>query len=223
MHVTAIIAAGGRGQRLGAAQPKQLLSIGGRPILERSVTAFLAHPSVDAVIVALPQALVDDPPPYLDLSTVALLGLSMPPSTTRVIGSTDCGLGGRIHPQNRRRRACARIASGCPGVDLGLPARIRHVLNLDDFERALKAPGADSEYAKGIELIYIRFLDTLKKLGLEPIETAGKKFDPNLHEAIARVETDEAEDQTILGEMQRGYLFKGKLLRPAWVRVAVKP
>jgi len=65
MHVTAIIAAGGRGERFGGAQPKQLLAVGGRPILERSVAAFLAHPSVDAVVVALPQALADDPPEYL--------------------------------------------------------------------------------------------------------------------------------------------------------------
>jgi len=65
MHVTAIIAAGGRGQRFGAAQPKQLLSVGGRPILERSIAAFLSHASVHEVIVALPQALVDDPPEYL--------------------------------------------------------------------------------------------------------------------------------------------------------------
>ena len=54
MFVSAIIAAGGRGQRFGGAQPKQLLSIGGRPILERSVSAFLAHPSIDEVVVALP-------------------------------------------------------------------------------------------------------------------------------------------------------------------------
>ena len=65
MHVTAIIAAGGRGQRFGGAQPKQLLSVGGRPILERSVMAFASHPAVDALIVALPQALADDPPAYL--------------------------------------------------------------------------------------------------------------------------------------------------------------
>ena len=65
MHVTAIIAAGGRGQRFGGVEPKQLLAIGGRPILERSVEAFLAHPSIDAVVVALPQPLVDDPPSYL--------------------------------------------------------------------------------------------------------------------------------------------------------------
>jgi 2-C-methyl-D-erythritol 4-phosphate cytidylyltransferase len=65
MHVTAIIAAGGRGQRFGGGRPKQLLEIGGRPMLERSVTAFLTHPAVDAVVVAVPQALVDDPPAYL--------------------------------------------------------------------------------------------------------------------------------------------------------------
>lgn len=94
---------------------------------------------------------------------------------------------------------------------------------LDDFYRALQAQTADPEYAKGVELIYSRLFDTLKKAGLEPVETAGRKFDPNLHEAIGRVESAEVEDQTIVGEMQRGYLFKGKLLRPACVRVAVKP
>jgi 2-C-methyl-D-erythritol 4-phosphate cytidylyltransferase/2-C-methyl-D-erythritol 2,4-cyclodiphosphate synthase len=65
MYVTAIIAAGGRGQRLGGAQPKQLRAVGGRPVLERSVAAFLAHPSVDALVVALPADLADPPPVYL--------------------------------------------------------------------------------------------------------------------------------------------------------------
>jgi molecular chaperone GrpE len=94
---------------------------------------------------------------------------------------------------------------------------------LDDFERALKVETADRNYAKGVELIYQRLYETLKKLGLEPIETAGKAFDPNMHQAVERVETDEAEDHIVLGEFQRGYNFKGKLLRPAMVRVAVKP
>jgi molecular chaperone GrpE len=94
---------------------------------------------------------------------------------------------------------------------------------LDDFERALKVDTADRDYAKGVELIYQRMGDTLKKLGLEPIETAGQQFDPKLHQAVERVQTEEAEDQAILGEFQRGYNFKGKLLRPAMVRVAVRP
>ena len=65
MHVTAIIAAGGRGQRFGGARPKQLLSVAGRPVLERSVAAFLTHPSIDEIVVALPAGLADDPPGYL--------------------------------------------------------------------------------------------------------------------------------------------------------------
>jgi 2-C-methyl-D-erythritol 4-phosphate cytidylyltransferase/2-C-methyl-D-erythritol 2,4-cyclodiphosphate synthase len=65
MFVSAIIAAGGRGQRFGGARPKQLLSIGGRPILERSVSAFLVHPSIDEVVVSLPSDLAADPPDYL--------------------------------------------------------------------------------------------------------------------------------------------------------------
>ncbi|MBZ5595003.1 MAG: nucleotide exchange factor GrpE [Acidobacteriia bacterium] len=94
---------------------------------------------------------------------------------------------------------------------------------LDDFERALKSESADPRYAKGVELIYTRLYDALKKIGLEPMDTLGKTFDPKLHQAVERVETDEAEDQSILGEFQRGYYFKGKLLRPAMVRVAVRP
>src|SRR5215475_6800265 len=66
MFVSAIIAAGGRGLRLGGAVPKQLLAVGGRPILERSVAVFLAHPDVDEIVVALPADLAANPPPYLN-------------------------------------------------------------------------------------------------------------------------------------------------------------
>ena len=70
--VTAIIAAGGRGTRFGAGAPKQLLMVGGRPILERSVTAFLDHPSVHEVVVAIPHELISDPPGYLRHATKPL-------------------------------------------------------------------------------------------------------------------------------------------------------
>jgi molecular chaperone GrpE len=94
---------------------------------------------------------------------------------------------------------------------------------LDDFERAVKVETNDQNYAKGVELIYQRLTDTLTRMGLEPFEAAGKPFDPNLHQAVERVQSDEHEDQTVLAEFQRGYNFKGKLLRPAMVKVAVKP
>jgi molecular chaperone GrpE len=94
---------------------------------------------------------------------------------------------------------------------------------LDDFERALKAEPTDQNYAKGVELIYQRFFDTLKRMGLEPFDSTGKPFDPNLHQAVDRVQSEDHDDQTVLAEFQRGYNFKGKLLRPAMVKVAVKP
>ena len=100
---------------------------------------------------------------------------------------------------------------------------VRDILPIvDDFERALKVQGGGENYRKGVELIYQRLFDSLKKVGLEPVDAAGQIFDPNVHQAVDRVETKEVEDQTILEEYQRGYNFKGKLLRPAMVKVATR-
>lgn len=92
---------------------------------------------------------------------------------------------------------------------------------LDDFERALKTETSDKAYARGMEMIYQRLSDSLKKLGLEPITTKGQKFDPHVHHAVDMVETSDVEEQTILDEYQPGYNFRGRLLRPAMVKVAV--
>jgi molecular chaperone GrpE len=92
---------------------------------------------------------------------------------------------------------------------------------LDDFERALKTQTADKVYARGMELIYQHLGDALKKLGLETITTKGQKFDPHVHHAVDMVETGDVEEQTILDEYQPGYNFRGRLLRPAMVKVAV--
>jgi molecular chaperone GrpE len=101
---------------------------------------------------------------------------------------------------------------------------IRELLPIvDDFDRAVKAESGSKDYAKGVDLIYARMNDILKKAGLEPIDTQGKMFDPHLHQAVEKVQTTEAEDHKILGEFQKGYHFKGKLLRPSMVRVAVRP
>ena len=89
--------------------------------------------------------------------------------------------------QERLLRAPRRIRKRAPPLGtrpLGLPAVRRHGMVrdmlpiLDDFERALKVDTADRDYAKGVELIYQRMADTLKKLGLEPIETAGQEIRP---------------------------------------------
>jgi len=127
----------------------------------------------------------------------------------------------RAEFDNARRRAERERSDYLQFAAMDLVREMLPVL--DDLERATRVETSDREYAKGVELIYQRMYDSLKKLGLEPIETQGMRFDPNLHQAIERVQTEDAEDQAIVGEFQRGYQFKGKLLRPAMVRVAVKP
>jgi len=106
-------------------------------------------------------------------------------------------------------------------IDFGRMEALSAVLPIvDDFERALKVESVDKDYARGMELIYQRLLESLKKLGLEPISAAGQTFDPNLHHAVELVKTEDAADQTVLEEFQKGYQFRGKLLRPAMVKVA---
>ena len=101
---------------------------------------------------------------------------------------------------------------------------------LDACERALKsfseAQNASvglPQYREGVELLYKQMLDTMSRIGVVPMETEGKAFDPHLHEALSREETPDFEENTIVREFRRGYLIKDKLLRPAQVIVAVHP
>jgi molecular chaperone GrpE len=96
---------------------------------------------------------------------------------------------------------------------------------LDAFERALAAHDdpAYAEYIKGFELIYKQLWESLAKQGLERIDAAGKQFDPHVHQAIERVETDEHADGAVIEVLQYGYSFHGRVLRPAIVRVAAAP
>lgn len=94
---------------------------------------------------------------------------------------------------------------------------------LDSFERALKADGGDSnsnDFRNGVELIYRQFQDALQKIGVQPIPAMGQAFDPRVHEAVEMVDTTEVADHHVFDELQRGYKYKDRLLRPAMVRVA---
>jgi molecular chaperone GrpE len=96
---------------------------------------------------------------------------------------------------------------------------------LDGFEQALAAhrEAEYENYRKGFELIYKQLLDNVMRLGAERIDPAGKLFDPHRHQAMDRTETKDHEDGTILQVFQPGYVFHGRVLRPAMVRVAVHP
>jgi molecular chaperone GrpE len=96
---------------------------------------------------------------------------------------------------------------------------------LDGFERALsqRAPEVPESFYQGMELIHRQLLDVLARAGLEAIETRGQLFDPHYHQAIETVEEAGRRDHEIVEELQRGYKLKHRLLRPAIVKVAVKP
>ncbi len=110
------------------------------------------------------------------------------------------------------QRAVARLIEGL------LPV-------LDAFERALAAHDDSTyeDYRKGFELIYRQLRDALERQGLNRIEAEGKTFDPHLHHAIERVESEDHEDGAVLEVLQPGYRLRDKVLRPATVRVAVHP
>ncbi|MGO9518963.1 MAG: nucleotide exchange factor GrpE [Candidatus Korobacteraceae bacterium] len=95
---------------------------------------------------------------------------------------------------------------------------------LDSLDNALKTNAASlQDFHAGIELIDKQFHDVLAKLGVEPVPAEGAPFDPNVHQAIQMVDTEEAEDNHVIDELQRGYRLKDRLLRPAMVRVARNP
>jgi molecular chaperone GrpE len=103
---------------------------------------------------------------------------------------------------------------------------VREILPvLDNFDRALAAePGAQAGgFRAGVELIHRDFLKALERIGVRPFSAVGELFDPERHEAVARVERRDVADQTIVGETLRGYLFHDRVLRPAQVVVAVEP
>jgi molecular chaperone GrpE len=93
---------------------------------------------------------------------------------------------------------------------------------LDDMERAIESLPPDcgnDEAAKGVKLIYDKLKSTLKAEGVEAIECKGKTFDPNFHEAVMVTRVDDGEDCTVVKDFQKGYTYKGKLIRPSKVEV----
>jgi molecular chaperone GrpE len=108
-------------------------------------------------------------------------------------------------------------------MDLGKEQVIASVIPvIDAFEIALSSEdGESSAFKDGIRMVHSEFLKTLRAEGLEEVTSLGAPFDPSVHEAVQVVEAGDEEDGTIVGERRRGYFFKGRLLRPASVIVAV--
>jgi len=98
---------------------------------------------------------------------------------------------------------------------------------LDDMERALDAARAnhaeDDPLLQGMQLVHDKAFETLGKFGLSAIEAAGRPFDPEKHSAMMQQPSDEYPPQTVLQELQKGYMLKGRTIRPASVVVSVSP
>lgn len=102
---------------------------------------------------------------------------------------------------------------------------IAGLLNVvDDLERSLQLAQEKHEdfsaFLKGIGMILAHLYDLLKKYGLSPIEAKGKVFDPDYHEALLKIETDDFPENTVVEELQKGYLLNDRVIRTAKVKVS---
>lgn len=90
----------------------------------------------------------------------------------------------------------------------------------DNLERALRAETADEAYKKGVEMTFNQLMDVFGKLGVEPIESVGKPFDPNRHNAVMHVEDPDRGENEIVEEFQKGFKIGDKVIRFSMVKVA---
>jgi len=124
--------------------------------------------------------------------------------------------------ENYRKRLDQEIESR---IEAGKARLIQNLLAVvDELELALKvARNTDgaAAVADGLGIVLKKFRDLLGAEGLTGIESVGRKFDPTLHEAVERVQRDDAEEGTILEEVRKGFILKGKLVRPSIVKIAV--
>lgn len=120
---------------------------------------------------------------------------------------------------NMRKRLEKRYADEAEQEKLRFLRLILPVI--DHLEMVLKHSGSDPEVLRqGVEMTLQEFLRTLEREGVKPIRSVGQPFDPFIHEAVEVVETDEYPPGTVVEEVQKGYMYKDRLLRPARVRVA---
>lgn len=91
---------------------------------------------------------------------------------------------------------------------------------VDNFERGLASAQEGDAFAEGMQMVYKQLMTALSEMGVEPIDAVGKEFDPNLHNAVMHVEDPEAGENTVVEELQKGYLYKEFVVRHSMVKVA---
>ena len=108
--------------------------------------------------------------------------------------------------------------------EMGAKSVIEQILPvIDNFERGLAAVPEEAKadpFVEGMEKIYRQFMDTMDKLNVKPIEAVGTEFNPDFHNAVMHVEDEEAGENVIVEEFQKGYLYKDQVVRHSMVKVA---
>jgi len=122
---------------------------------------------------------------------------------------------------NYKKRVSREFASVIRGANQDLISQLLHIL--DDFERALESAKTTDDFEsfhKGMEMIDSNLQNLLGRHGLEPIEAKGERFDPELHEAVIQMASEEVGEGVILEEVNRGYMLNGKVIRHSKVVVS---
>jgi molecular chaperone GrpE len=165
-------------------------------------------------------AAVGDAPPATDgedatLDAVAALG-------EEVTSLRDQLLRSRAEFDNYRKRTAREVERIRKTAAESL---IHELLSaVDNLELALKHSAKDGDpFAAGVRLVHKQIIDTLERSGLEKIEAVGKRFDPNIHEAVAQSPSDTVKPDHVVEEFQRGYRLGGQILRPSKVLVSRMP
>ena len=107
-------------------------------------------------------------------------------------------------------------------IETAASALVLQILDIvDDFRRAIQQESEDAaKLREGTQLIYNKLMDILQKRGVREIEAIGKQFDPVFHEAVMQQPAENVDEGQVIGEIQKGYFFNDKVLRPARVIVA---
>ena len=120
--------------------------------------------------------------------------------------------------ENFRRRS-EKEKSGM--YDMGVRDAAEKLLPvIDNFERGLASAEEGDAFAEGMKMIYKQLMTMLADLGVEPMDAVGKEFDPNLHNAVMHIDDDSLGENTVAEELQKGYLYKGHVVRHSMVKVA---
>lgn len=167
--------------------------------------------------------IVDAPDEETENNDVELLRKDLEAGQKEAAELHDRLLRMQAETENYRKRLHREHAEAIRYANEGMISELLPVI--DDFERAIESADKNKEYeslAVGIKIIFNQLKNVLQKAGLTEIQCAGQPFDPNHHQAVQVIESDDHEEDTVVQEMRKGYMLHGKVLRPSMVGVSKK-